>query len=109
LSHFELISALSDLGYINNKEKIVLLEINKIRNQFTHDITFFPSVAEIKILFKNAQSAFFEFYEGFSRGLNKLDGIELIDIYEIEIFIDFFMEIVYNIICLNNQVFDDLI
>jgi len=65
LSHSKLIDAMYDLQYINNNEKTVLVEINRIRNRFAHDIAFSPSVTEIKILFKNAQNIFFEFFEGF--------------------------------------------
>ena len=72
MTHFQLINALYNLNYINNDEKNVLVEINSIRNKFAHDLIFHPGIKETKILFENAQKTFPEFFEGFSRGLEKM-------------------------------------
>ena len=107
MGYYELTKALYELQYINDEEKKVLLEINKIRNSFAHDLTFFPTVVDLRILFQNAHNTFLEFFDGFSRSLKKLDEIEQISSSEIEILIDFFMEILYNLKCNFDQIFEE--
>ncbi len=107
ISYFKLTNTMYDLQYINEDEKKIFIEINKIRNKFAHDIEFYPSVAEMRKLFESAQSTFLEFFEGFNRGLEGLDKVIELDLYGIEIFIDFFMEIIYNLKCLYDFIFED--
>jgi hypothetical protein len=99
MQHSKLINALANLGYIDFSEKEVLLKMNKIRNKFSHSLNYFPSTIEMKSLFTHTQSIFPEFFDGFSRGLTKLEEIEEIELSEIEILIDFFMEVLYNMKC----------
>lgn len=82
----------------------MLLEINSIRNKFAHDIIFHPTPAETRLLFKKSQNVFYEFFEGFSRGLTKMEKIKYISIYEVEMWIDYFMEILYNLIILYDTI-----
>lgn len=104
MTHSKMINVIYDLQYLNEYERNVLIEINKLRNQFVHNLIFFPSVLEMKILIQNAQNAFLEFFGGFSKPLKTLDKIEMINVSKIEILIDFFMEILYNL----KSTYDDL-
>lgn len=78
MTHMELIKALYDLKYLKSCELRLLISINLMRNKLVHDLAYSPKRQELKGLFLQAKSVFFEYADGFSAGLHFLQSISLI-------------------------------
>lgn len=74
MNHHRLILLNHDLGTITEKQKATLLKINKLRNKFAHQISYLPTIAELKDLYRMASDAFTDMTDGISQGLGELQG-----------------------------------
>lgn len=76
LNHAKIVSTVYELQLINEEQKIVLVEINKIRNKFAHRVDYMPSIGECLNLWRKAQSAFTDLTDGIAQGLENLESIQ---------------------------------
>jgi len=97
MTHARLIALNADIGTINRKQCEVLVRINKIRNKFAHEITYEPTVDDLKELFRMAADAFSDQTDGISQGLEALDsctGLHDLEGYAIP---ELFIQISYDL------------
>lgn len=97
LNHFRLVKLANGLGLINDYQTDVLLEINKVRNKFAHDLTFKPTVDEMKQLFLIAKQNFSDMTDGLEQGLEELENKTEIEECETYIFSELFIQIAYDL------------
>ena len=77
LNHRKLIELVYGLKFISKNQRDVLILINNMRNKFAHDITYTPTIEELKFLSKKACSAFDDSTDAISQGLEELENISL--------------------------------
>ena len=97
MTHAKLIALNSYIGTITPKQQEVLVRINKIRNKFAHEITYEPTVDDLKELFTMAAIAFSDLTDGISQGLEALDkctGLHDLEDYAIP---ELFIQISYDL------------
>ncbi len=97
LNHFRLVKLANGLGLITDSQADVLLKINKVRNKFAHNVTFRPTVNEMKQLFIIAKQNFSDMTDGLEQGLGELEGKAKIEECESYIFSDLFIQIAYDL------------
>jgi hypothetical protein len=97
LGHYRLINLNYDLGLITDKQRGVLVTINKIRNKFAHDITYHPSIRELVELFRLAINAFDDFTDGISQGLFELRSVKRVEDLEDWVLCELFVQISYDL------------
>lgn len=78
LTHAKLILLNRDIGSITYDQAEVLILINKLRNQFSHEVEYRPTLEEMLILFKAAVRAFSDYCQEIQDGLTQLStrGLE---------------------------------
>lgn len=72
LRHAELIVLNHQIGTLRDEERDVLVAINKLRNKLAHQITFEPSLDELRQLWRQASAAFSDLTDGIDQGLEVL-------------------------------------
>ncbi|MBK8903426.1 MAG: hypothetical protein IPM53_19745 [Anaerolineaceae bacterium] len=97
LTHYKLVELVYGLQLITPKQKAALLEINKFRNKFAHDILFEPSVADFVKLFSSAQNAFSDMTDGISQGLSELEELTVINENFEFTLSDMFSQVLYDL------------
>jgi hypothetical protein len=97
LNHYKLIQLVYGLNFINEDQRDVLVLINKIRNKFAHKITYSPTIEEIESLFKKASSAFEDFTDGISQGLEEIKGKNSLNDCEHWVISELFVQISYDL------------
>jgi hypothetical protein len=97
MSHFQVIQTVNAEGHISDIEKEYLLKINKIRNRFTHEIDFVPTLGEIKELLDEAKAIFQDQTDGISQGLHMISEISEIDKIEKWVISELFVQICYDL------------
>ncbi len=97
ITHCRLIKLAEGLELITEFQANVLLQINDIRNKFTYNIAYRPSLNEIKHLFSMAKESFKDLNCGLIKGIAELKGKS--SIYECKPFIysNLFTQITYDL------------
>ena len=97
VTHARLIELVFGIGAIDAKQRDVLTQINRMRNKFAHQITYEPSVDELKIIYKAALRAFSDLSDGIYQGLEALErcsGVHDLEDYAIP---ELFIQICYDL------------
>lgn len=97
MRHFELIELNSQIGTINERQKEVLLTINRMRNNLAHQITYNPTVGEMKAMWRAAAAAFSDLTDGISQGLGEMDVEGNLNTLDSWVFSEFFIQITYDL------------
>jgi hypothetical protein len=97
LNHFRLVKLANGLELITDSQADLILKINKVRNKFAHNITYRPTVNEIKQLFTIAKQNFSDMTDGLEQGIGELEGKTKIEECEPYIFSDLFIHIAYDL------------
>lgn len=97
LNHYKLIQLVYGLNHIDEKQKEVLLLINKMRNKFAHHLTFEPTIAELKEILTKASKAFNDTTDGLEQGLAEIDGKKSIEECENWVIPEMFVQISYDL------------
>ncbi|MCK9580543.1 MAG: hypothetical protein M0Q92_08845 [Methanoregula sp.] len=97
LSHQKLIQLNFEINNIDKKQKNVLTIINKIRNKFSHDITYSLTLNELKQLFKLASQTFSDMTDGISQGMDKIKHSKNIDEINEWAISELFVQISYDL------------
>ncbi|MCE4937549.1 hypothetical protein [Aliivibrio fischeri] len=74
-SFFSILQASYNNGIIDSKSRNVLDSINKIRNQYAHELTYRPTLLEFISLWEEALCAFSDMTDGIEQGLSELKSI----------------------------------
>lgn len=97
LNHARLIQLNFDIGTISDKQREALVAINKMRNKFAHEITYEPSVEDLKLIFKKASVAFEDMTDGISQGLEELQSAKSVTDLEDWVISELFIQICYDL------------
>lgn len=97
LTHAKIIQFVHGLGLINDKQKEVLQSINSLRNKFAHQISYFPEIKELQILFEQARKAFSDLTDGIEQGLGEMKGKKSFKECEDWVISEFFIQISYDL------------
>jgi hypothetical protein len=97
ITHCRLIVLAEGLELISESQANVLLNINTVRNKFTYNIAYRPTVEEIKHLFIIAKESFKDLNCGLIKGIAELEGKT--SIYECKpyIYANLFTQIAYDL------------
>jgi len=97
MNHARLIALNAELGTISEKQREVLVRINKTRNKFAHEIIYEPTVGELAEIFSLAADAFTDFTDGISQGIEELANCS--DLYQLEDYVvpELFVQISYDL------------
>lgn len=104
MRHAELIDLAAQLGHISPPQKDVLLAINRMRNRLAHQITYIPTLDELRSLWESARAAFTDLTDGIGQGISEMDIEGRIDHLDAWVFSEFFIQISYDL----HQCFIDL-
>lgn len=97
LTHFKLILFLFKHDIIDLNMKEALIEINKMRNQFAHNITYTPTISEYKNILLLAQKASHDMTDGIMQSLEEVEGkCNLLECEPI-IFVEPFLQLSYDL------------
>ena len=97
LNHARLIQLNYDLGTIDDSQKETLVLINKTRNKFAHQITYEPTIEELKALFKSASLSFSDLSDGISQGLEVLEEAKSVNDLDEWVIPELFVQISYDL------------
>ena len=97
LNHARLISLNHDIGTISDKQKNVLVEINRMRNKFAHRITYEPTRQELQTLYTNASGAFTDLTDGIQQGLDAIGTARSVDELDEWVMLELFVQISYDL------------
>ena len=97
LNHARLIQLNHDIGTIDDSQKETLVLINKIRNKFAHQITYEPTIEELKALFKLASFSFDDLSDGISQGLEALEKTKSVNALDKWVITELFVQISYDL------------
>lgn len=97
LNHRSLIDLNHEIGSISEAQREVLLSINSMRNKLAHEITFNPSMDDMKDLWRRAASAFTDLTDGLAQGLEEMEIEEKIRHLDDWVFSEFFVQISYDL------------
>lgn len=64
-----------DVEIIGLDQRDVLLSINALRNKLAHQLTYEPTIADLKALLLAARGAFSDFTDGIAQGLDAIEGV----------------------------------
>lgn len=109
LNHFRLVKLANGLEIITDAQADVLLKINKVRNNFAHNVSYRPSVNEMKQLFTIAKQNFSDMTDGLEQGISELEGKTIIEECEHHIFSDLFIQIAYDLHAIYQEYGGDII
>lgn len=97
MKHLELIELNAQIGTITDDHKGVLVVINKMRNRLAHQITYDPSIEEMKALWRDAASAFSDLTDGISQGLQEMEVEGNLRTLDSWVFSELFIQIAYDL------------
>lgn len=98
LSHARLIALSRDIGTISTQRASVLLQINKLRNRFAHEISYHPELSELLTLFKAAKETFTDYSDGLKEGIKEMATAK--NIYDLKYkyhISELFLAIIYDL------------
>lgn len=97
LRHAQLIDLVSELGLVNDNQKAVLRKINSLRNKLAHQISFEPTIDELKLLWREAANAFSDLTDGISQGAEFLEKTTKLDDLEEWVVPELLVQIAYDL------------
>ncbi|MBO6866576.1 MAG: hypothetical protein JJ877_05990 [Thalassococcus sp.] len=97
LTHARLVQLCFDLDLIDSPQRDVLLTINAMRNKLAHNITYAPSLDELRALWSSAAKAFSDLTDGISQGIESLAEAETISDLDGWEFAELFVQITYDL------------
>ena len=97
LNHYKLIQLVFGLNHIDEKQKEVLLLINKMRNKFAHHLTYEPTIIELDEILTKASKAFNDMTDGLDQGLGEIEGKRSIKECEDWVIPEMFVQISYDL------------
>ncbi|WP_373354503.1 hypothetical protein [Pseudoroseicyclus sp. CXY001] len=97
LTHARLVQLCSDIGIINGPQREVLLSINTMRNKLAHQITYTPTIDELRELWSHAARAFSDLSDGISKGIESLAEEGIVADLDEWVFVELFVQITYDL------------
>lgn len=97
MNHASLIKLTHGLSLIRDDERDVLNKINKMRNNLAHELTFEPSINDLKLLFTEAARAFNDLTDGIEQGLGELNSISSLEDLESWVIPELMIQISYDL------------
>lgn len=97
LTHSKLIDLVETYEVLDATQLETLRQINKMRNKLAHDISFEPSIMELKYLVSFAQSAFDDMTDGFEQTFSELEGKKSLKEVDEFVYPEMFMQIAYTL------------
>lgn len=97
IRHFQLIELNQQIGTITEQQKDALLSINQMRNNLAHQITYDPSIDEVKALWRKVAGAFSDLTDGISQGLDEMDVEGNVNTLDTWVFSELFIQIAYDL------------
>ena len=97
MKHFQLIDINGQIGTITESQKDVLLSINQMRNRLAHQITYNPTLDEIRNIWTAAAGAFSDLTDGISQGIAEIDVEGNLNSLDSWVFSDLFIQIAYDL------------
>ncbi|TBX65198.1 hypothetical protein EZL74_12460 [Flavobacterium silvisoli] len=104
LNHYKLIELVYGLNHIDERQKEVLILINKMRNKFAHHLTFEPSINELQEILLKASKAFNDMTDGLEQGLGEIKDKKSIRECEEWVIPEMFVQISYDL----HDIYQDL-
>lgn len=97
-SHHSLVLANQNAGLITEAQRDVLASINSLRNKFSHEISYEPTIDELRQLWRKAGEAFVDMTDGIEQRLELLGSVTGLDeVEETWILGEFFIQICYDL------------
>lgn len=97
LTHARLVQLCFDLDLIDAPQREVLLSINAMRNKLAHQISYAPTLVELRALWSNAAKAFSDLTDGISQGIESLAKAKTISDLDGWEFAELFVQITYDL------------
>jgi len=97
LNHARLVGLSREIGVITEAQAAVLTRINQLRNKLTHQLSYIPSVQELKAIYSSAAGAFDDLTDGISQGSEALDSASSTQELEEWVLPDLFVQIAYDL------------
>ena len=97
MRHFQLIELNSQIGTISASQKDVLVAINQMRNKLAHEITYDPTIDEMRAMWLAAAAAFSDLTDGISQGLGEMDVEGKLRALDSWVFSELFVQIAYDL------------
>ena len=97
LRHHALIGLNLQLGTIDEPQHQVLTDINRLRNKLAHQISYEPTIEELRLLWRQAGRAFSDLTDGISQGIEALDATGNVGAVDGWVFAELFVQICYDL------------
>lgn len=97
LNHAKLVALSREIGTISAAQAAVLLQINQLRNKLAHQISYVPTIAELKLLFDAAAKAFTDLTDGIDQGRGELKNATTVDELEDWVLLELFIQVSYDL------------
>ena len=97
LRHHALILLNHQIGTIDEAQRDVLLAINALRNRFAHQISYEPTLQDLRSLWRQAAGAFSDLTDGISQGIEVLDSAAEMRVVEEWVLSELFVQISYDL------------
>ena len=97
LNHARLVSLAREIGAISEAQAAVLALINHLRNKLAHQLSYAPSIQELKEIFSAAATAFDDLTDGIRQGSEALESASSVHALEEWILPELFVQIAYDL------------
>ncbi|WP_019703256.1 hypothetical protein [Paracidovorax oryzae] len=97
LNHARLVALNREIGTISASQAAVLLQINQLRNKLAHQISYVPSIAELKVIFDAAAAAFTDLTDGIEQGQGELKKATAVEELEQWVLPELFIQVSYDL------------
>lgn len=97
LSFYQIVKLNFELKIITEEQEKTLIEVNKIRNKCVHEITYEPSVLELKKVLTLASKGFTDFTDGIEQSLNHLKNVRSVSVKNYWVIVELFLQISYDL------------
>lgn len=98
LSFARLISLLRDLELVSLQRADVLMQINKLRNRYAHEIGYAPELADLLPIFQDAKSAFTDYSGGLKDGIEEMSSSKGVHSLEYKYHLsELFLAVIYDL------------
>jgi hypothetical protein len=104
LNHYKLIQLVNGLGHISEGQKDTLILINQMRNKFAHQLTYEPSISDLKLILSKAAESFHDMTDGIMQGLDEIKDKTLLSECEDWVVPELFVQISYDL----HSIYQDL-
>ena len=97
LRHHALITLNHQIGTISDPQREVLIAINTLRNRLAHELTYEPTIEELRTLWTQATRAFSDLSDGIDQGAEVLGTLKPGEEIPAWIFSELFVQISYDL------------